>query len=297
MPRFKTSGTYFARPTRWMTPSLRPPSRYSWTSIETSSPEQSWKAPSASGSPPGADPLFPFVPSAPASASALRRSCTRKRNVRNRWSAIASALHRQRAVRLAEQTEDEEFERLGRRDADQHHQLAAVGESRRIDVRVAAHEERLLLAGAAEGAGPEQAAEEDAELVAQIGAQRRAIGLEHCPLHLPQQGEPQQEHQPAHRELAPGRIARQGARRGQADAVALAEEDVDARRMQLVVARRRNPLVDVEHTGRDDVSRPLRNAEGDLLARQDARRHGGGIDPDQSVPAVVRPGDQQPGVV
>src|SRR3954452_1848038 len=126
MPRLRTMFWYFARPTRRITPSLRPPSRYSCTSISTSSPVHSWKAPLPSAEPVGSwlGGGFGTVPDSPA---ALFSSLTWKRNVRSSVSAT-TARHGQRSLAVAREAKHEELERLRRRDADVDDELAGVGD-------------------------------------------------------------------------------------------------------------------------------------------------------------------------
>src|SRR6185295_26875 len=207
MPRLSTTFWYLARPTRRTTPSLRPPSRYSWTSRSISSPVHSWNAPSASCVPvppplpmpaeiptesdalaetPAPPPPKPALaeaetsipteaeapsesPGWPASPSPLFLSLTWKRKVRRSWSATASALHRERAVAAADQAQHDELDRLGRRHADLDDQLAQVEHALRVELGVAADEERLLLGGAREGAGAVELAQVDGQEAADLG--------------------------------------------------------------------------------------------------------------------------------
>src|SRR5574341_1251056 len=151
MPRLSTMFWYLARPTRRITPSLRPPSWYSCTSISTSRPLTSWKPPSPNASPAG----VPVGAGEPASTAGLRCSRTRKRKARSRESAI-SLLHRERAVAVAGEPQQDELDGLRGGHADLGDELSGVQHAGRVERLVAAHEECLLLPGALERAGLEQ---------------------------------------------------------------------------------------------------------------------------------------------
>ena len=164
-------------------------------------------------------------------------------------------------------------------------------------VVVAAHEERFVFRGAAEGACGEELPQVDAEQLPQLGAQGGVVGLEDDPLHLLLEGAADQHQQTAHAELAEIGIGAEGAGGGEPDAVALPQVDVDAQRMQLVVLRRRDRLAHVQYLGGDHVRRPVRYPERVLDLRDDARRSGRGRQRHARVTQVVLPDDNQPRMV
>src|SRR5712691_4248066 len=112
MPRLSTSCWYLARPTRLMTPSLRPPSRWSWTSISMSRPDTSWNAPSTSlASLPGENAPLGALP---ATTAGDRNRLTWKLKERARKTLATAALHPQSAVAFAVDAQDDELQRLCR---------------------------------------------------------------------------------------------------------------------------------------------------------------------------------------
>src|SRR5205085_4681423 len=79
--------------------------------------------------------------------------------------------HQERPVAVARELEQDEFERLGGRDAYLREQLAGVNDVRRVERLVAAHEERLLLGRAAERARAVEPSKVGVQLSDDFGAQ------------------------------------------------------------------------------------------------------------------------------
>src|SRR4051812_19904064 len=180
---------------------------------------------------------------------ALLRSLTWKRNARSSVESATSALHPDGAVAVAGDAQHDELERFGRRDTDLGNELTGIEHALRVELVVAAHEDRLPLGGAAERVYLVEPAQIALEQVAHVGAQRGAVRLEDRPLHLPIERAPQHRHQAPHVELPVARIAAQRPRRGEPDAVPLAEEHVDADRVELIVAGGRDVVVELHDAG------------------------------------------------
>src|ERR1041384_3543501 len=152
MPRLRMIGLYLARPMRLMTPSLRPPSWYSCTSISTSRPLHSWNAPSPNLVPEGAS----FALCEPDSPPTLLRNVIWNRKLRSSCGSGMFLPDCQRPITRTRQRQHDEFQRLRRRHADVGDQASSVGNVRRIIGFIAAYKKCLLLTGAAKGADPEK---------------------------------------------------------------------------------------------------------------------------------------------
>ena len=169
----------------------------------------------------------------------------------------------------------------------------------RVEAVVAADEEGLVLGRAGERV---RAVEAAAGKSASSGAGRawsaRLFGSKTTHCSSPSSVRREHRHQPPHAELAVVGVARERARRGQADAVPLAQEDVDAERVQLVVAaparrrrRRRRRRPRARWTGRTGRRGAARGRATIPAA------NGGRVHPHRRVAQVVRADDVEPRVI
>src|SRR3954453_23110122 len=161
------------------------------------------------------------------------------------------------ATRELAQAEDHELGRLHRSDADLADNLPGLDHVGRVGLGVALDEEGLLRSGAEQRPRPPGPGQEAGRRVAQLQPQELVVGLEHAPLRAFHDRLGDVVEESAHVDVAPLRVARQGARAPDPDSAA--RERPDAVDPDLVEAA----LLGVGHLEPDPVG-----AEDDLVGRR-----------------------------
>jgi hypothetical protein len=133
--------------------------------------------------------------------------------------------------------------------------------------------------------------------VANLGPERRRVGLEHRPLHLLIERAPQHGDQAPHAQLAPLWIARECPRSRQTDTIALERIHVDALWVQSIVVGARDGRGRAHDAGGNDIRRPVRDPERHFAVGDDARRDCRRVHTDEGIAAVVAPRHEDPWVI
>src|SRR3954469_22200017 len=160
------------------------------------------------------------------------------------------------ATRELAQAEDHELGRLHRGDADLADDLPGLDHVGRVGLGVALDEEGLLRGRAEQRARPPCPGQEAGRRVAQLQPQELVVGLEHAPLRAFHDRLGDVVEQPAHVDVAPLRVAREGPGAPHADAAAGERADaVDADLVEAALLRVR------------DLERESVGAHDDLVGR------------------------------
>src|SRR5437764_1545862 len=167
--------------------------------------------------------------------------------------------------------EDDEFRRLHRSDADLADHLARVDDLRRVGLGVALHVERLFRRLAHQRARVVDAQEERGDVARHPLPQRLVVRLEHHPLGPDLDRLLDHQEEAADVDVAPRRIAGDGARSPYAaPAVAHVPDAVDPARVEEVLLRARDGVLEAEGAADDLVRGSLVHAALGVAARVDA---------------------------